>query len=80
MTYVANIMVIDIDNGYKLIILTNSLIPSCLLANVYQEGVYSQGRTWDRCRAILVIFYSGRDVGNLVAITLRALDTLTDEG
>ena len=72
MTYVANIMV---DIGYKL-----NILPSCLLANVYQEGVYSQGRTWDRCRAILVIFYSGRDVGNLVAITLRALDTLTDEG
>ena len=31
------------------------------------------------CRTILVIFYSGRDVGNLVAITLLALDTLAEE-
>jgi hypothetical protein len=40
--------------------------------NVSQEAVYSElgEEGWAVCRAILVIFYSGRDVGNLVAITL----------
>ena len=40
--------------------------------NVSREAVYREGRAEPEpvCRAILVIFYSGRDVGNLVAITL----------
>ena len=67
---VANLWITEVTIDHEPNILAVLLLTSCPKKQFIARG-------GPQCvgQAILVIFYSGRDVGNLVAITLLALDT-----